>query len=112
MREERIETRAKYYPRSSEGCLRHAKCNVRVAGDDSAAVVDFLVMSVAVVFVAAGFGVRVSARLGGGLLRQAVAAVAAGEAAAEVFGDYVHVRQVPSLFNRQVQVAVQEYHSL
>lgn len=84
MREERIETRAKYYPRSSEGCLRHAYCNVRVAGDDSAVAADFHVVSVAVVFVAAGFGVRVSAR---GVLRQAVAAVAAGEAAAEVFGD-------------------------
>ncbi|GMN28871.1 hypothetical protein TIFTF001_002205 [Ficus carica] len=88
--------------RARHGRLRDGDGDVRVAGDDPGAVVDLPVRAAA--SAAAVVGV---VGIGGGASSGALDGAADGDAAAEVGGDDVHVRQVTSFDDPEVQVAME-----
>lgn len=90
--------------RARHGRLRDVDGDVRVAGDDSGVVVDLPVRAAASTAAATAVGV---VGIGGGASSGALDGAADGDAAAEVVGDGVHVRQVTSSDDPEVQVAME-----
>lgn len=90
--------------RARHGRLRDHNGDVRVAGDDPGAVVDLPVRAAASSAFATAVGV---VGIGGGASSWALDGAADGDTAAEVVGDDVHVRQVTSFHDPEVQVAME-----